>query len=101
MSFHVLADEELVIGFGFAGVPGTTVRSPEEARAAFHAVTSGGSARILILTEQVSAMIAREVTDWQYAGSYPLIVEIPGLEGHREHRTSLIDSIRDAVGLHV
>ncbi len=39
--------------------------------------------------------------DWQLGGAYPLLVEIPGIEGHRSDRTSLIDSIRDAVGLHV
>ena len=39
--------------------------------------------------------------DWQLSGAYPLIVEIPGIEGHLEGRTSLIDSIREAVGLHV
>jgi vacuolar-type H+-ATPase subunit F/Vma7 len=39
--------------------------------------------------------------DWQFNGSYPLIVEIPGIEGHLENRKSLIDSIREAVGVHV
>ena len=34
-------------------------------------------------------------------GAYPLVVEIPGIDGHLEGRTSLIDSIRDAVGIHV
>ena len=56
---------------------------------------------MIILTEQVSAMIPHEVMDWQLGGAYPLIVEIPGMDGHMENRTSLIDSIREAVGLHV
>jgi vacuolar-type H+-ATPase subunit F/Vma7 len=101
VSFHVLGSEEIVIGFGFVGVQGTVVRTPEEARAAFADVTSAGKARVLIVTEEVSAMIAAEVMEWQMGGAYPLLVEIPGLEGHRADRTSLIDSIRDAVGLHV
>ena len=29
-------------------------------------------------------MIPREVMDWQMGGAYPLIVEIPGIAGHRE-----------------
>jgi vacuolar-type H+-ATPase subunit F/Vma7 len=101
VSFHVLGSEEIVIGFGFVGVPGTVIRTPEEAHSAFRAVTVGGQARVLIVTEEVSAMIAAEVMDWQMGGAYPLLVEIPGLEGHSADRTSLIDSIRDAVGLHV
>lgn len=101
MSFHVIGSEEIVLGFRFAGIPGTVVRTAEETRQAFQSVTTAGKARVLILTEQASAMIEREVMDWQLGGAYPLIVEIPGMEGHRSDSTSLIDSIRDAVGLHV
>ena len=101
MSFHVIGSEEIVLGFRFAGIAGTVVRTAEETQQAFQSVTTAGKARVLILTEQASAMIEREVMDWQLGGAYPLIVEIPGMEGHRSDSTSLIDSIRDAVGLHV
>ena len=101
MTFYFLGSEELAIGFRFVGVPGTVVSTADEAREAFLAVTRGGEARVIVITEDVSAMIAHEVMDWQMGGAYPLIVEIPGIAGHREGRTSLIDSIRAAVGLHV
>ena len=101
MAFFVLAEEEVVIGFRFVGVPGTAVSTVDEAREAFRSVTTSGNVMVLVLTEQVSALIPREVMDWQLRGAYPLVVEIPGIEGHLENRTSLIDSIREAVGLHV
>ena len=101
MEFQVIGDEEVVIGFRFVGVPGTVARTEEEAREAFAAATEEGAARVLILTEQVAALIPQEVMEWQMNGSYPLIVEIPGIQGHMADRRSLIDSIRDAVGIHV
>jgi V/A-type H+-transporting ATPase subunit F len=101
VEFHVIGDEEVVIGFRFVGVPGTVVTTEEEARKAFNANTEEGKARVLILTEQVSSFLAREVMEWQMNGAYPLIVEIPGIDGHVSGRRSLIDSIRDAVGIHV
>jgi V/A-type H+-transporting ATPase subunit F len=101
VTFTFIGSEELAIGFRFVGVPGTVVAAAEEAREAFLAVTRRGEARVVIITEDVSAMIPREVMDWQMGGAYPLIVEIPGIAGHREDRTSLIDSIRNAVGIHV
>ena len=101
MAFHFIGGEELAIGFRFVGIAGTVVGTADEARAAFTAVTRNSNARVVILTEQVSAMIPSEVMAWQLSGAYPLIVEIPDMGGHRENRTSLIDSIRDAVGLHV
>jgi len=101
VAFFVVGGEELVVGFRFVGVPGTVVGSPEEALAAFRAVTADKKIKVLIITEQVAAMIPREVMDWQLGGAYPLIVEIPDVQGHVQNRTSLIDSIREAVGLHV
>jgi vacuolar-type H+-ATPase subunit F/Vma7 len=101
VAFYVIGGEEVVIGFRFVGVPGTAVRTEEEAREAFRAATAMPGIKVLILTEQASSLIAGEVMDWQVSGAYPLVVEIPGIEGHVENRTSLIDSIRNAVGLHV
>jgi len=102
VEFYVIGDEELVIGFRFVGVPGQAVVSKAEAEQAFSRATApGSSTMVLILTEQVSAMIGEQVMQWQLDGSYPLIVEIPGIEGHLENRKSLVDSIREAVGVHV
>ncbi|WP_455381558.1 V-type ATP synthase subunit F [Salinispira pacifica] len=102
MEFHVLAEEEVVVGFRFVGVPGTPVATPEEALDAFRDATSPErDVRVLILTEEVSAMIEEEVLDWQASGDYPLIVEIPGLRGRMEGKRSLVDAIREAVGIHV
>ncbi|HTZ53391.1 MAG TPA: V-type ATP synthase subunit F [Spirochaetia bacterium] len=101
MAFHFIGSEEIAIGFRFVGVPGTVAVTAEEVRRAFTEVTRRGEARVLVLTEEAAAMIPREVLDWQMGGSYPLIVELPGVAGHLKGRTSLIDSIRDAVGIHV
>ncbi len=101
MRFHVLGDEEVVIGFRFVGIDGSVCVTRAEAAEAFRKATSAGDIKVLIVTEQVSALIAKEVMDWQYAGAFPLIVELPGIEGHVESRKSLVDSIREAVGVHV
>jgi V/A-type H+-transporting ATPase subunit F len=39
--------------------------------------------------------------DWQLSGKYPLLVEIPGINGRLEGRKTLVDSIREAIGIHV
>ena len=101
MNFFVIGDEEIVTGFRFVGVDGSVAYSRAEALEAFTRATTAGSIMVLIVTEQVSALIAEEVMNWQFNGSYPLVVEIPGIEGHLENRRSLIDSIREAVGVHV
>ncbi len=102
MEFLVLAEEEVVVGFRFVGVPGMAVATPEEALEAFQdAVRPERDVRVLILTEEVSGMIEDPVLNWQATGEYPLIVEIPGLRGRLEGKRSLVDAIREAVGIHV
>ena len=53
------------------------------------------------MTEDVANMLEKEVIDWQKGGKAPLIVEIPGLQGHLQGRKTLTDSIREAVGIQV
>jgi vacuolar-type H+-ATPase subunit F/Vma7 len=101
VAFFIIGGEELVIGFRFVGVPGAVAETVDEAREAFRAATVLPGVMVLIISEQVSAMIPHEVMDWQMSGAYPLLVEIPGIAGHIEGRAGLIDAIREAVGLHV
>jgi V/A-type H+-transporting ATPase subunit F len=101
MHFYVIGDEEVVTGFRFVGVEGSTCNSRTEAVESFSKATRSGDIKVLIITEQVSALIPDEVMEWQFRGSYPLIVELPGMDGHLETRKSLVDSIREAVGVHV
>lgn len=112
MKYFVIGERELVLAFALVGVAGSSAVNREEALEAFNRVTGrGGSSvgesviaerpKILILTEDVAVMIEDEVLEWQMGGSYPLVVEIPGLHGHIEGRKSLTDSIREAVGIQV
>jgi V/A-type H+-transporting ATPase subunit F len=57
--------------------------------------------KILILTEQAADWVGDELTEWQLSGAYPLVVELPGLGGKIAGRKSLVDSIREAIGIHV
>ena len=113
MEYYVIGERELVLGFMLSGVKGQAVSNRQEALDAFNRVTKHGiedsSARkasqsipaVLILTEDVSDMISKEVLDWQMTGKPPLIVEVPGLHGHIEGRRTLTDAIREAVGIQI
>jgi V/A-type H+-transporting ATPase subunit F len=56
---------------------------------------------VLILTEEVADWLGDLLTDWQLSDKYPLIVELPGLMGRLPGRKTLVDSIREAIGVHV
>lgn len=111
MDYFIIGERELVLAFGLVGVKGTAVSSRDEALEAFNKVTGQGEElsaqvstdipRVLILTENVSVMLEEEITEWQLKGKFPLIVEIPPLEGKVKGKKSLSDSIREAVGISV
>lgn len=103
MDFFVLGNEDVILGFQFIGIKGKIIDTHEEALTEFNKVINEeyGQIGVLIITQKVSVMIEDKVMDWQVSGNYPLIVEIPDLDGHLEGKKSLIESIREAVGLHV
>jgi V/A-type H+-transporting ATPase subunit F len=57
--------------------------------------------RVLILTEEVADWLGDLLIKWQLSDSYPLIVELPGMMGRLPGRKTLVDSIREAIGIHV
>ena len=107
MEYFVIGERELVLGFKLVGVDGAACGNRTEALEAFNRVTGMGDVpvperpKVLILTEDVSSMLDEEVLAWQKKATYPLIVEIPGLNGHLAGKKSLSEAIREAVGIQV
>jgi V/A-type H+-transporting ATPase subunit F len=105
MYYYFIGDEELLTAFRFAGVDGEAAQDAAQAQSAFQKITGGAASapeyRILILTEQISIWLGGALTEWQLSGRYPLVVELPGIHGHIPGRKTLIDSIREAIGINV
>lgn len=110
MEYFTIAQRELVLAFKLVGVDGAVALNRKEALGAFNRVTGHGGEnalpvderpKVLILSEDVSAMLEQEVLAWQKSAQFPLIVEIPPLNGHLQGKKSLTDSIREAVGISV
>jgi V/A-type H+-transporting ATPase subunit F len=101
MEYYFMGSDELLTAFRFAGVDGAVAGDRESALAVFQKVTEEAEARILIVEESTAAVLGEDLVKWQLTGKYPLIVEIPGLAGHLEGRRTLVDAIREAIGIHV
>jgi len=115
LDYYFLGDSELVTAFRFIGIEGTAIHEQAQAVAVFRKITESideetglslpdslaADCRILILTEEVADWLGDIMIDWQISGRYPLLVEIPGIDGKLEGRKTLVDSIREAIGIHV
>ncbi len=110
MDFYIIGDREIVLAFRLTGIQGTVAENRNDVLDAFNRVTGKGGdiaapveqvPKVLILTEAAAEMIEDEEIAWQKTGKYPLIVEIPCLNGHVQGKKSLTDAIREAVGVQV
>jgi V/A-type H+-transporting ATPase subunit F len=100
MRYHVIGDEDTVLGFALAGVEGTEVSSADEAATAFDNVL-GGDAGIVIITERVADMIRSRVDSYVLSERFPLILEIPGPEGRSAERPSVRELVNQAIGMNL
>jgi len=99
MEYFVIADEDTVLGFRYAGVEGRAATTPEEARAALAEQVEAGRAGILILTDRVAQAVEDEVNRLRFESRRPLVVQVPGLEGPAADRPDLLAVIREAMGV--
>jgi vacuolar-type H+-ATPase subunit F/Vma7 len=99
---YVIAEEELVIAFRMIGLEGTAVSGRQDAAAAFRsAVDPASGCRMLVLTEEIADVLGSELVQWQLSGKYPLVVEIPPLTGAPAGHKSLVDAVRQAIGIKI
>ena len=109
MNYFVIGEREMVLAFRLVGVDGAIAETRQEVLESFNRVTGRGGTvsvpvekipRVLILTESAS-YIQDEELEWQKTADYPLIVEIPGLEGHLSGRKTLTEAIGEAIGVKI
>lgn len=100
----------MTLAFKLIGVDGTIAETRAEVLDAFNRVTGkGGIANVptselphvIILTEEAASQIEEEEIEWQKTGKFPLIVEIPGLNGHMHGKKTLSAAIKEAIGVEV
>jgi len=109
MDYFFLGDPELVTAFRFVGIAGASVQDADDAQAIFNKITEGNdksdgseeSCRVLMMTEEVADWLGDTLINWQLSNRYPLVVEVPGLMGRLPGRKTLVESIREAIGIHV
>ena len=101
MRLFVLGDEDVVLGFQSIGIEGKVIYNDQMAEKEFDNIINGayGEIFILIITEKVIVMLGNRIIEWQSGGEYPLIAEIPALNGHMEGRESIIESLKKTLGI--
>lgn len=98
--YHVIGDEDTVLGFRCAGVPGVVATTAEQVQAALKQAREGKTGVVLI-TETCADLARKEVDDIRFNVELPMIVQIPGPQGPIPGRRDLTAIIREAIGIKV
>ena len=84
MWIHVLGDRDTVMGFKLVGVPGTVIKTKEEALQSINAFLLEEDIGILIITEKIYQDLFDYIYTIKITKRIPLIIEIPDRKGERE-----------------
>jgi len=99
MSYYVIGGEDVVLGFGYAGVSGKVVSTPEETRAALAEACANQAVQVVIMEDRAASSIRAEVDRVRFSAHRPVVVEVPGPKGPDPNRPDLMKLIREAVGV--
>ncbi len=98
MKYFVIGDEDTVLGFSLVGVFGMQATNAEQARHAWDKALEDPEHGIIIITDEVAAMIRSIVDRYLFSESFPLVVEIPAPHS-KEERTDLRTLVNQAIGV--
>lgn len=101
MKVLVIGHPEAVQGFALVGVQGQIATSAEEVNHALDQALSASDVGIILVTEDVSALIEARMDQLKLRSTVPLVVEIPGPEGTLPERPSLNTIIERSIGVKI
>ena len=99
MKYHIIGDEDAVLGFGMVGVKGRVVGDAEEASSAFREAIAEKEIGIIIITERIADLIRPQVDRYIFSRDFPLILEIPDRKGKLSGKPGLRETVNQAIGI--
>jgi V/A-type H+/Na+-transporting ATPase subunit F len=99
MKYHIIGDEDTVLGFGMVGVEGRVAETPAEAEAAFRAALEIKELGIIVITERTAELIRPVLDPYVLSRRFPLVVEIPDRRGPMPGRKSVREMVTEAIGI--
>ena len=101
MNILVIGHLEAVLGFKLVGVHGQAVQTAKETNDALDAAMDHPNAGIVLVTQDVAALIPARMDQLKLRSTVPLVVEIPGPQGLPADYPSLDELIRRAIGIRI
>ena len=99
LRFFCIGDMDTCSGFALAGVGGAVPESSEEALDLFDRAAGDPDIAVLIITEEIASRLQERITGHRIDGGRPMVVEVPANLSEAFEGGSLMESIRQAIGI--
>jgi len=99
MKILVIGHPDAVLGFSLAGVGGRIATTAEEVNQALDDAQADTDVGIVLVTQDVAALIPARMEYLNLRSTVPLVVEIPSRGGVPEGQPSLGDIVLRAIGI--
>jgi len=99
MKVFVIGNQEAVLGFTLVGVHGKAATSASEVNEAIDEALSNAENGIVLITEDVAALVQARMNQLKLRSTVPLVVEIPGPQGVAADQPSLNEIVMRAIGV--
>jgi V/A-type H+-transporting ATPase subunit F len=101
MKIIILGDKETSLLFTLEGVEGKVIENQNDAIEEIKRIKKAKTYGLLVVTERVAEWARDLINQLRFSKELPLVIDIPGSEGHIETGKTLADYIREAVGIRI
>ena len=101
MKMLVIGHPDAVLGFSLAGVGGRVARSAAEAHQALDEALATSGVGIVMVTDDVAAMVKTRMDQLKMHSTVPLVVEIPAPAADRPNNPPLSEVVKRAIGIKI
>jgi V/A-type H+/Na+-transporting ATPase subunit F len=99
MKVLVIGHPDAVLGFSLAGVGGRVAMTADEVNQALDDAQASKDVGIVLVTQDVAALIPARMEHLKLRSTIPLVVEIPSEGGTPEGQASLGEVVLRAIGI--
>jgi len=99
MKILVIGHPDAVLGFSMAGVGGKVATNADAVNQALDEAQANRDVGIVLVTQDVAALIPARMENLKLRSTIPLVMEIPASGGTPEGQASLGDIVLRAIGI--
>ena len=102
MRFQLISDNiDTLVGMRLAGIEGVVVHEEAEVRQALKEAKENSEIGIVLITEGLMKLCPEVILDMKLTSHRPLIVQIPDRHGSARPPDSIMQYVREAIGVKI